>query len=317
MGWFGRMLAACTLVLGGITGEAVPGQAQPLVLGSGPELGTYRPVGVALKLLLEQTGGPVIAVETTAGSVANLEGLRAGRYGFALAQGDLLEDAFAGAGAFAAKGADTDLRAVMELHEEALALVVRPGARVRGVADLAGRTVDLGAPGSGGRPLAERLVSGLPGGAVKPVGMNFGQAAAALCAKKIDAAFLFVGHPSAVLVDALSRCNGRLVPIEGPAVDALVQSMPPLRRTTIPGHAYANVRRPVPTVGVPALLVTRANASDDSVTAILTAVHRNRDLFRQLHPALFALPDRPLKPEQVTVPLHPAAQRFFAAEAAR
>lgn len=311
MASIGRGIAAVVVALGLATGTPV--RADTTALATGPELGTYRPVGVALKLLLEKTQGPQVAVETTAGSIANIEGLRSGRYALAIVQGDTAEEAFRGGGPFAAQGSYGDLRAVLELHEEALALVVRPGVRIKGIEDLRGRAVDLGMPGSGGRAVADRLVSGLGKGGVKPVDLGYGEAAGALCDKRIDAAFLVIGHPSAVLVDVLSRCRSKLLPVDGPLAESVIRTMPPVRKAVIPGHAYADVRKPVPTLGVPAILVARADVPDAVVAAVLTAVHSNRELFRRLHPALATLRDGPLQPDALTVPLHPAAQRFFEA----
>lgn len=268
---------------------------------------------MALRLLLEQSpaaSGAELTVVPTKGSVENLDGLRTGRFDLAIVQADLEVDAFRGTGVFAASGRFEGLRSVLSLHEEGLALVVRPDVKVKDLNGLKGRKVDLGAVGSGGRPIVERLTATL---GVKPVELRSGEAAAALCDRRIDAAFMFIGHPSPVLVDALSRCKGRLLPVVGPLAERLRRDVPEVTATSIPVDLYPTVRKPVPTVGVRAVLVARADTPEGPLTAILATVQQNRELLRMMNPALSDLRDRSLKPDVGAVPLHPAAERFFEA----
>lgn len=308
-GWWAR--AALAAVAAWVAVGAEPAEAKPLTLATGPELATYFPVGVALRMLLEQSpaaSGAELTVLPTKGSVENLDGLRTGRFDLAIVQADLEVDAFRGTGVFAASGRFEGLRSVLSLHEEGLALVVRPDVKVKDLKGLKGRKVDLGAVGSGGRPIVERLTATL---GVKPVELRSGESAAALCDRRIDAAFLFIGHPSPVLVDALSRCKGRLLPVVGPLADQLRRDVPEVTATSIPVDLYPTVRKPVPTIGVRAVLVARADTPDAALTAILATVQQNRELLRMMNPALSDLRDRSLKPEVGAVPLHPAAERFF------
>lgn len=308
-GWWARAAVAAVAAL--VAVGAGRAEAKPLTLATGPELATYFPVGVALRMLLEQSPGAPrveLTVLPTKGSVENLEGLRAGRFDLAIVQADLEADAFRGAGVFAPAGRFEALRSVLTLHEEALALVVRPDARIKDLQGLKGKRVDLGTPGSGGRPIVERLTAPL---GVKPAELRPGEAAAALCDRRIDAAFLFIGHPSPVLVDALARCKARLLPVVGPLAESVIREVPSVTMTSIPVALYPTVRKPVPTLGVRAVLVARADTPDEPVAAILATVHQNRDLLRMMNPALSDLRDRSLKPETGAVPLHPAAERYF------
>lgn len=308
-GWWAR--AAVAVVAALVAAGTERAEAKPLTLATGPELATYFPVGVALRMLLEQSAagsGVELTVLPTKGSVENLDGLRAGRYDLAIVQADLEADAFRGTGVFAPAGRFEGLRSVLALHEEGLALVVRPGVKVKDLQGLKGRSVDLGAVGSGGRPIVERLTATL---GVKPVELRSGEASAALCDRRIDAAFLFIGHPSPVLVDALARCKARLLPVVGPLAESVMRDVPEVTATSIPVALYPTVRKPVPTLGVRAVLVARADTPDAPLAAILATVQQNRDLLRMMNPALSDLRDRSLKPEVGAVPLHPAAARFF------
>lgn len=305
-----------------MTAAVVAGAAQAadFSLAAGAEVGTYFPVAGALKLLLaddKAAGGARLVPVATNGAVENLAGLQAGKYDFALAQADQVYDAFQGRGAFAKSGAITNLRSVLALHGESLALLARPGGKIKALEDLAGKKVDLGAEGSGARVLATLLTEGNKP-AAKPVGLRMGEAPAALCAKKVDAAFLMVGHPSAVLLDAVTRCKNKLIPLTGAKVDALLQSNPGLEVATIPEKLYPGARQATPTVGSRAVLVARADVDPAAVGAVVKAARNNLETLRLLHPALFSLSDpAALRPASGAVPLHPAAELAFDAAAGR
>lgn len=313
-GWVaGAVAAAAMLAAGAATAEPTR-----LTVATGSELGTYHPVGVALKLLLQQDKNQPVAltVAATQGSLANVEGLRGKDYDLAIVQADVELDAYRGAGGFQGRPFP-ELRSILALHEEQLALVVRSGLRINGVGDLSGRKVDVGPAGAGGRYVIDRLVTALGKTGPRTVELATGEAGDALCDKRIDAAFLFIGHPSAVLVDALGRCRAKLVPVAGATVERLIGELPAVHAAEVPGRAYAAVPKAVPTLGVRAILVGRADLPDDVVTALLHTVDANRDLLRRLHPALTTLRDAALKPESFGVPLHPAAERFFSQTVAK
>lgn len=303
------MLGATTVPASAMAGEAT--------LATGSEVGTYHPVGVALRLLMADSpdgDAPKLTVIPTQGSVANLKGLHDGTYDFAIAQGDQVIDAYRGVGAFADKGPMPELRGVLSLHPESLALVVAPGAKIKSLDDLAGKRVDLGPKGSGARQLATALMATLAPSAVKPVEMRTGETNLALCDKRLDAAFVLVGHPSATLIDALTRCKTRLVPLDGPKVDALLASNGGLNHGVIPGKLYPRVAKPLPTIGVHALLVTTDKADPKAVTAVVKAAVGDFAVFRMMHPALFGIADvSELRPDGGAVPLHAAAETVFKA----
>lgn len=316
----GKVAALGAALLAGVVGAGVA-RAADYTVAAGSEVGAYFPVAGALKLLLasgKDADKPRLVPVATAGAVENLAGLRAKRFDFALVQADQLFDAFQGRGAFAAAGPAGELRTVLALHGESLALLARPGAKIKGLEDLAGKKVDLGPEGSGGRAVAEALTAGLPKGGVKPVALGMGETTAALCGKKVDAAFVMVGHPSSVLLDGLTRCKNKLAPVTGAAVDKLLGANPALAAVDVPAKIYPGAPRPTPTIGTRAVLVTRADVDSAAVGAVVDAARSNFDVLRMLHPALYSLTDvASLRPMSGAVPLHAAAEAAFDASASR
>lgn len=287
-------------------------EGKPVVLAAGSELGAYFSVAAALKLTVADAKAMTadqIAVTATPGSVANIQGLRKGRYDLAIVQEDVAEDAFRGAGPFASEGAWDGLRTVMRFHKEALVLIARRDAKITKLADLKGKRVAAGPEGSGARPVADRILAGL--GGVKRVETGRDIGVRALCRGEADAAFFVIGQPSALMVDVLPRCKARLVPIEGTVAEAITQSMPAFQPVTIPGRLYPSQPKDVKTLGVDAVLVARSDLDDETAATLVGAVRSDLWLFRNLHPVLSPIGDEELRPDTGGVPLHAGAARAF------
>jgi hypothetical protein len=133
----------------------------------------------------------------------------------------------------------------------------------------------------------------------------------ALCDNKIDGFFYGVGHPSAAIQDPTIACGAKLIPLTGPAVDALIKDHPYYAKATIPGGMYANNPDPTQTYGVLATVVTSAKVSDTTVYALVKAVFGNFDEFKKLHPAFAHLDPKEMIKNGLSAPLHPGAIKYY------
>jgi TRAP transporter TAXI family solute receptor len=286
-------------------------------MGTGSITGAYFPVGVALCRLANQhrrETGIRCAARPSAGSVANIAGLRDGGLAFAIVQSDVQADALAGAGVFAADGPFPSLEAVMALFPEALTLVTRADSGIATATDLAGHRVWIGAEGSGTRALAEALLAAVGSGAddlAAAPDLSADGLGAALCRGDIDAFLYVVGHPALVIQEATTACDARIIEIAGPAVDRLVAETPALVAATVPGGLYRGNPGPIATFGVNATLVSRADVPEDVVYALTSAVFADLDMLRGLDPVLTQLAPEAMVRQGLTAPLHPGAARHF------
>lgn len=289
-------------------------EMRSLRLATGKELGTYNLVGAAIRLVVEQS--PVkdrLRIESvpTSGSTINVSGLREGAFDLALIQADQAVQAVRGSALFDGKPFP-ELRVLARLHEETTTLIVRQNAEIATLADLSGKRISIGPENSGGRAIVEQLLTRAaitPGEVVSERLTPQG----ALCGKKADAMLLVTGHPSALLAATIARCRAKIVPVTGPAVDALVDGTKGLDRAAIPARVYVGVSHAVPTIGTRALLAARADLDDSVVVDLLKVLADDLDLMRMLHPALTGL-DKPadLKPTLSEPLVHPAAAAFLA-----
>jgi TRAP transporter TAXI family solute receptor len=284
-------------------------------IGTGAADGVYYPIGRGLCRIVnrgQDTDGLRCSVESTAGSVYNARMLDAGELEFAILQGDVLHGAYHGTAAWAPQAGQT-LRAVLPLHAEIVTLVADGRLGIESLADLAGRPLNAGHPGSGSRSSFEALAAA---GVINQAALgrlSELRASAlpdALCTGEIGAFLEVVGHPSGLVRTVRQRCGAALVPLDGPAVDRLVAEQPYLRRVAIPGDLYG-LAADVPSFGSHAVLVTRADVGEDVVHLLTSRLLEAFDEVRTFHPTLAGIEPEALASTALAAPLHPGAERAY------
>ena len=312
--YLGAIAAAAALMA-----PVAPAQAQQkfMTIGTGGVTGVYYVAGGAICRLVNKDRakhGYRCTVESTGGSVANINTIKAGDLDFGVAQSDWNYHGYKGTSTFEKTGAFTDLRSVFSLHPEPFTVLARADANVKDFTDLKGKRVNVGNPGSGTRASMDQLLA-----AMKWKVSDFGLAAelkadehgAALCDNKIDAFFYGVGHPAANIQDPVTTCGAKLVNITGPAVDKLVADNSFYAKATIPAGMYKGNDQPTQTYGVLATFVTSAKAPDDQVYVLVKAVFENFDDFKKLHPAFANLSPEGMVKNGLSAPLHPGAAKYY------
>lgn len=298
---------------------ASPGMAQQqfVSIGTGGVTGVYYPTGGAICRMMAKTRaehGIRCAVESTGGSVYNVNAIRSGELDFGVAQSDVQFKAAKGESSFAEQGAFEELRSVFSIHPEPFTVVARADSGIVNFEDLQGKRVNVGNPGSGQRDTMEVLMASL-GWTMDDFSLTSELQAAeqsqALCDNNIDAMIYTVGHPSGSIQEATTACDAVLVNVTGAEVDKLVADNPYYRTATVPGGMYRGNDGDVTTFGVGATLVTSTNTPDDVVYALVRAVFSDMDQFRGLHPAFANLDPRQMANDGLSAPLHPGAEKYF------
>jgi uncharacterized protein len=297
--------------------SAAVAQQQFVSIGTGGVTGVYYPVGGAICRLMNQTRrdhGIRCSVESTGGSVFNVNALRGGELEFGVAQSDVQFNAFNGVGNFADAGAHENLRAVFSLHAEPLTVVARADAGISNFEDLKGKRVNVGNPGSGQRALMDIVLDRVGwtiGDFALAAELAPAEQSQALCDNNIDALVYTVGHPAGSIQEATSSCDSVLVNVTGDAIDSLVEEFPYYFTATIPGGMYRGNPNDVTTFGVGATFVTSADVSDETVYILVKSLFENFDSFKALHPALANLDPETMVSAGNSAPLHPGAEQYY------
>ena len=288
-----------------------------ITIGTGGVTGVYYPTGGAICRLVNKgrkEHGIRCSVESTGGSVYNINTIRDGELEFGVAQSDWQYHAYNGTSKFEEQGAFEGLRAVFSVHPEPFTVVARADAGISNFDDLQGKRVNIGNPGSGQRATMEVVMDALGwtlddfalASELKPA-----EQAAALGDNKVDAIIYTVGHPNGSIQEATSTVESVLVPVTGEAIDTLVSENSYYAKATIPGGMYAGNPDDIETFGVKATFVTSASVPDDVVYEVVKAVFDNFDRFKGLHPAFENLSEEDMIADGLSAPLHPGAEQYY------
>jgi TRAP transporter TAXI family solute receptor len=288
-----------------------------VTIGTGGITGVYYPTGGAIAKIVNKkrsTYGIRCTVESTGGSVFNVNAIMAGDLEFGVVQSDRQFQATKGLAEWKAKGPQKDLRAVFTIHPESVTLLAATDAKIFSIKDLKGKRVNIGNPGSGQRQNAID--------ALTAVGLDFNkdltaehvkaaEAPGLLQDDRIDAFFYTVGHPSGAFKEATSGMRKtRFVKITG--IDSLITKYPYYAKSFIPIKLYPGAKNTanVDTFGVKATFVTSAKVSDKIVYAVTKEVFENFEDFKKLHPAYQVLTKKNML-EGMSAPIHPGAMKYY------
>jgi TRAP transporter TAXI family solute receptor len=305
----------CVLFMG-----AAPAQAADqtfVTIGTGGVTGVYYPTGGAICRLVNKgrkEHGIRCSVESTGGSVYNLNTIAAGELDMGVAQSDWQYHAYNGTSQFKEQGPNKCLRAVFSIHPEPFTVVARSDSGIKNFQDLKGKRVNVGNPGSGQRGTMEVVMGALGwtmddfklASELKPA-----EQSAALCDNKIDAIIYTVGHPNGSIQEATTACDSVLVNVTGPEIDKLVGDNSYYRKATIPGGMYRGNPEDVQTFGVGATFVSSCNVPEDVIYNVVKAVFENFEEFKKLHPAFEVLKKEEMIKDGLSAPLHDGAVKYY------
>ena len=299
-------------------GLALPAFAQQqfVSIGTGGVTGVYYPTGGAICRLVNKNRkehGIRCSAESTGGSIYNINTIRAGELEFGVAQSDWQYHAYNGTSKFEDAGRFENLRAVFSVHPEPVTVIASDRSGIVTLADVKGKRMNIGNPGSGTRGTWEVIeeAMGWERSDLKLASeMKSAETGQAVCDGKIDAYFWLVGHPSALTQESLVSCDAHLVHVEGPAIDKLVADNSFYRTATIPAGMYNN-DEDIRTFGVGATFVSSADVPDEVVYIIVKAVFDNFDQFKKLHPAFANLTPEEMITDSLSAPLHAGAIKYY------
>ena len=308
----GTLMAGAMALGGGIA------SAQEFIsIGTGGVTGVYYPTGGAICRLVNKSRkehGIRCAVESTGGSVYNINTIKGGELEFGVAQSDWQYHAYNGTSKFEGDAAFPKLRAVFSVHPEPFTLIVRGDSGITSFEGLKGKRVNVGNPGSGQRATMEVVMNAFGigmGDLALATEYKGSEMAKQLCDGNIDAMIYTIGHPAAAIKEATTTCDARLVSVTGAPIDKLVADNPFYRVATIPGGMYAGTDGDTTTFGVGATFVTSEDVPEDTVYVVAKSVMENLDDFRNLHPAFKNLKAEEMVKDGLSAPLHAGAAKAY------
>ncbi|MBT6093662.1 MAG: TAXI family TRAP transporter solute-binding subunit [Rhodospirillaceae bacterium] len=309
-------VAGLSLTAGSGTAEAA--KKRFISIGTGGVTGVYYPTGASICRLVNKgrkAHGLRCSVESTGGSVYNINTIKAGELDMGVAQSDWQHHAYHGTSKFKSSGPYKALRAVFSVHPEPVTMVARKESGITNISQVKGNRLNIGNPGSGTRATWEVLEAALGWNRKSDLklatGFKSAEQSQKLCDNQIDAFFWLVGHPSGNTKEATTSCDAALVNVTGPVIDKLVKENAFYRYATIPGGMYRGNPNDTKTFGVGATFVSSTALPADVVYTVVKAVFTNFDTFKKLHPAFSILKKKEMVKDSLSAPLHDGAAKYY------
>jgi hypothetical protein len=288
-----------------------------LSIATGSTGGVFYPYGGGLARVLSAHAKNVRATaEVTGGSVDNVKLVSKGDADLGFSTIDSAADALAGAGSYKDTGPQK-IAALATLYDSFAHVVTREGAGIATVADLKGKRVGVGSAGSSTEAMADRILEAAgvdPSTGVTRDNLSVVESAGALKDGKIDAFFWVGGLPTSAISDLSVTGSPKIIFLPTgdllPALDAKYPGM--YRAATLPQTTYSGMSGDVAGLGVGNVLFVSADMKPETVTMILNTIFDNLDEVKKIHPDARSL-NLAGAAAKSALPLHPAAQQFFAA----
>jgi TRAP transporter TAXI family solute receptor len=285
------VFAAMAMVLLAAVWPAAAQQRVFISIATGGTAGVYFPLGAALAEIWTSKVPNVQATAQTSGaSVANIRLLQKADVAVAMIQNDITYYAFNGTEMFmdrvANKPAPVDtLRGMAMLYPETIQVVTLRSKNINSIADLRGKRIAVGAPGSGTEVNARQILRMFDLGYynTKPDFLNFAEAADQIKDGVVDAAFITAGHPTAAVTDIAASRDLKILPVPRDVIEQLRQQYPYYTEVMIPSNSYKGQTESVVTTAVMAMLVTRQDVDADLIYTLTKALWENTDRLRAAH----------------------------------
>ena len=294
-----------------------------IAIGTGGPTGVYFVVGNSICRMVHKEAaegrkqgrkhGIRCAAPSTGGSTYNIENIRQGELDFGVAQSDWQYHAYNGSSKFE-DNQFRDLRAVFSVHPEPFHIIVGKDSGISKWADLKGKRVNVGNPGSGQRGTMEVLMNAhgtRHDDFEEAMELTSAEQSKALCDGKIDAYGFTVGVPNAGVSVATDGCGARIINLDSDIEQELVAQYPFYAFATVPKSTYKTSTEDVTTFGVMATVVTHVDQPDDVVYELVRSVFENFEDFKQLHPAFANLDPQKMIKDGLSAPLHPGAVKYY------
>lgn len=297
-------IALCSLFSAGLANAD-----ERVTIGTGGTGGLFYVIGAGIaETLNNHLEGATARAEVTGASVENNRRVAAGQMTMGLSSSSTLYEALNGEGPF--EGHPQDVRAMAYLYPAVLQIATIEQTEVMEIADLAGKRVSLGPPGSNAAVLAQRVLEAYGVfDTVRPQFLSYNEGVSALMDNQLDATVVLAGAPTAALIDLDAQRDMRLLPVEEARLEAMLEEYPFYQLFDIPADTYSGIDEAITAINDPAILFTSAEASEASIYNIVEALFTHLDELGEVHPQA-----RAISLEHAThtpIDLHAGAERFF------
>ncbi len=293
---------------------AVAADSKFISIATGGTAGAYFPIGAGLADVINtKLTGYNASAQVTGASKINCINVNAGKSDLALVLGDTLAYAYKGDELGGFKEPLKNLRVIANIYPNTIQIVARKDSGIKTLADLKGKKVSVGAPGSG-TEINARQIFAAAGMTYKDFGrtdyLSFSESADQMKNRAIDVTLMSSGLPNPGIMDISVSQDIVIVPIAGDVAMKLEKEHPFFIPSVIPQGTYKGQDADASTVSVPNFLITRADLDEKTAYEITKAMFENLDRLVQAHAAAKGIRLAGAT-KGLPVPLHPGAEKYY------
>ncbi|UPW84820.1 TAXI family TRAP transporter solute-binding subunit [Lysinibacillus sp. Ag94] len=279
-----------------------------LNLLTGGTQGTYYALGGTFADFISKETGIKTTAEVSQASAANMTALQDGKGEIAFVQSDIAYYATEGKFMFEGKKIDS-IAALGALYPETVQLVTTEASGIKSYADLKGKKVSVGAPGSGTYANAEQLleIHGLTMDDIKAQNLDFGESTDGLQSGQIDAAFITAGTPTGAVEALNATTKVNIIGMDAGKADELIAKYPYYAKDTVKAGTYG-IANDTETVSVLAMLAVKKDLPKDVVYSMTKAIYDNSG---KISHAKGEFIKAKTGLDGISIDVHPGAQKYF------
>lgn len=297
------------------TSNAFANDSKKLIISSGNITGVYYPTAGAIcrEVNLSKDKDMSCLVRATNGSFQALSELQGNKSNLAIAQSDIINDAYNATRLLTKDKPQRNLRGVFSLYEDIFTIIVRADSKINSFDDTKNKSVSYGIAGSGTFAMLNAMMNiknWQMSDFAEVVALSPFEQSTALCDGKIDVVMFAVAHPNGAIQEVTNSCDVRFISLNPQEIKALTKGNKNYVSARIDAGIY-NAKNDVHSISAKAALVTRANMSNEVVYDLTKTVFASLPVLRTLHPVLARLDSARMPFISGNIPLHPGAKKYY------
>ena len=283
-------------------------EKQFINLVTGGTGGTYYPLGGSFAKIISDNTNADATAQSSGASAENMQAISSGDADVAFTQTDIASYAKDGKLMFEGS-AVTNAKAIASLYPETVQIITTSKSGITSIEELKGKSVSVGAPGSGTYANAEQILEiyGMTMDDIKPQNLSFDESTGGIQDGTIDAAFITAGTPTGAVESLAATSEVVILPLSEEKITALIEKYPYYAKDEVPSGTY-KISEAVSTVAVQAMLVVREDLDEQIVYDMTKAIFENLDQVQHAKGKLIKVENAL---NGVGIDVHPGAQKYF------
>ncbi|HYN64602.1 MAG TPA: TAXI family TRAP transporter solute-binding subunit [Candidatus Limnocylindrales bacterium] len=300
------LIAAATAAL-----FAAPAAAQQVTFMTGPQGGSWIPLGGALKGMWEKAVPGLSITQTPGAGISNVRGVDEGKAQIGLANSSTTVDGIEGRAPYPKKV--TKVCQLANLYPQYFQVVALADAKVNSYADLKGKSLVTQPKGNTGELLTELVLkmNGLSYQSLAKVNYNsYNESVGMMKDGHANVFTLGTTAPASAVMDLASARDIRLVPVDDRIMNEMKKMNPGYNKLIIKAGTYPKQDRDVPVIGYSTHLVVACDLPENTVYQMVKTMAANVDSMAAVVKSIEGIKPKDMALD-IGVPFHRGAAKFY------